>query len=34
MIIDRVEFPPLSTIENKVGVIVYGEDVKIKSPVF
>ena len=33
-VIDRVELPPLSTIENKVGVIVYGEDVKIKSPVF
>ncbi len=29
-IIDRVEIPPLSTIENKVGVIVYGEDFKIK----
>lgn len=33
-VIDRVELPPLSTIENKIGVIVYGEDVKVKSPVF
>jgi len=38
-VIDRVELPPLSTIENKVGVIVYGEDAKIasvysKNPVF
>ena len=32
-VIDRVELPPLSTIENKIGVIVYGEDVKVKSPV-
>jgi len=29
-VIDKVDLPPLSKIENRVGVIIYGEDVKEK----
>jgi len=32
-IIDVVELPKLSSIENSVGVIVFGEEPKVKSPV-
>ena len=32
-VIDDINLPPLSKIDNKVDVIVFGEDVKLKSPV-
>lgn len=32
-VIDKIDLPPLSRIDNKVGVIVFGEDVNLKSPV-
>lgn len=32
-IVDRVDLPPISKIENRVGVILYGEDVKEKIDV-
>jgi hypothetical protein len=32
-VVDTVELPRLSSIENSVGVIVFGEEPKLKSPV-
>ena len=32
-VVDTVELPKLSSIENSVGVIVFGEEPKLKSPV-
>ena len=32
-VIDDINLPPLSKVDNKIGVIVFGEDVKLKSPV-
>lgn len=32
-VIDNIDLPPLSKVDNKIGVIVFGEDVKLKSPV-
>ena len=31
-IVDRVDLPPLSKIENKSDVIIWGKDVELKSP--
>jgi hypothetical protein len=31
-IVDRVNLPPLSKIENKSDVIICGKDVELKSP--
>jgi tRNA(His) 5'-end guanylyltransferase len=31
-IVDRVDLPPLSKIENKSDVIIFGKDVELKSP--
>jgi len=33
-VVDRIELPPLSKIDNKVDVIVWGVDPVMKSPVF
>jgi hypothetical protein len=32
-VVDSIELPKLSSIENSVDVIVFGEDPKLKSPV-
>lgn len=32
-VVDKVELPPLSKIENKVDVIIFGEEPKMKIPV-